>query len=296
MGLSGLLPAEVSAALDWESVQVVQTSFVDPSLAAKEADILYAVKRHEKDAYLYVLLEHQSTQPKWMMLRMAGYMARIHEHHLAMHPDVDKLPVVVPVVLYQGAEHWTRSTRYADYFDVEGAEKAAFSRYVPGFECEIISLPAMLEGDIQGDPYFEATMRLMKALREKGAIEQCLEAIEAALTIICTEREDPDFVIAAFHYALHADDIDFQAVRDKFSSIQNTQLKKTAMTAAEQLMEQGAFKRSQDDVIDVLEVRFEAVPEGLQEVIRGIFDDTKLRSLLRTAVTCQSIEDFTKAL
>lgn len=296
MGLAGLIPPATSQAINWEAIEVVPTSFVDPSLAAKEADILYSVDLNGEDAYVYVLLEHQSTQPKWMIARMHGYLSRIHERHLSMYPDAKELPVVVPVILYQGVEDWTRSTQYIDYFDQKAAKQEAFAGYIPDFKAEVISLPAMLEGDIKGDPYFEATLRLMKAIRERGAIENCLEAIETALSIICTEREDVEFVIAAYHYALHADDVDIGAIQGKFSDIQNTELKNVAMTAAQQLIEKGLNQGRQEDIIEALEIRFDSVPAGLQEAIRGIADDSKLRELHRSAIKCVSIEDFTKAL
>lgn len=133
IGLAGLINPAVSAKIDWNTLELEPTTFVDPSLAAKEADMLYLVKQNGEDAFVYVLLEHQSTQPKWMMLRMHGYIARINEHYLKTHPDAEKLPVVLPIVLYQGSEDWTRPTEYKDYFEVSENNEAEFSRYIPNF-------------------------------------------------------------------------------------------------------------------------------------------------------------------
>ena len=204
MGLAGLINPEVSAAIDWDSLKQESTSFVDPSLSAKEADVLYSVKKNGDDAYVYILLEHQSTQPKWMMLRMIGYIARICEHYQKTHPEAEKLPVVLPIVLYQGTESWTRPTQFKDYFEINEQDQAPFSTYIPDFKCEIISLPELPVSRIVGDPYFTISMRMMKALRD-GSLLICIDETRERLEFTWVERQDHDFVLACFFYALHSE-------------------------------------------------------------------------------------------
>jgi hypothetical protein len=49
-------------------------------------------------------------------------------------------------------------------------------------------------------------------------------------------------------------------------------------------------------VIEALEIRFEHVPEGLAEAVRGIQDEEHLRRLHRAAIRCASLEDFAAEL
>lgn len=66
-----------------------------------------------RDAYLYVLIEHQSTPDRLMALRMLGYQLRIWERHLARPEQRSRtrpLPLIIPVVIYQGRRQWIAPT------------------------------------------------------------------------------------------------------------------------------------------------------------------------------------------
>ena len=44
------------------------------------------------------------------------------------------------------------------------------------------------------------------------------------------------------------------------------------------------------NVVEVLEVRFDRVPDGLKEAVQAILDQTMLRSLLRAAIKSTGVE------
>ena len=57
------LPPAVSDRLQWSTLSVEDSDFIGPDLRATESDLLYAIERRADGAraWLYVLLEHQST-------------------------------------------------------------------------------------------------------------------------------------------------------------------------------------------------------------------------------------------
>jgi hypothetical protein len=61
-------------------------------------------------------------------------------------------------------------------------------------------------------------------------------------------------------------------------------------------MKKGILQTAREDVIDVLETRFEEVPPSMAEVIQGMEDPSLLKSLLRQAATLGSLEEFEQAL
>ena len=77
-----------------------------------------------------VLLEHQSTPDRWMRLRLLHYclMAWMQWHR--EHEQEPQLPLIVPVVFYQGAEPWRFPRQFAEL--VAGAE--SYPGWVPQFE------------------------------------------------------------------------------------------------------------------------------------------------------------------
>ena len=61
-------------------------------------------------------------------------------------------------------------------------------------------------------------------------------------------------------------------------------------------LSQGRLLALQEDVIEVLAVRFSHVPEGLREAIAGIPEESRLRALHKAALRAETIEDFTASL
>lgn len=58
--LRSVLPGEISAQIEWPSLETVPGSVIDPELSDVCVDLLFSVKLDRREAYVYVLLEHQS--------------------------------------------------------------------------------------------------------------------------------------------------------------------------------------------------------------------------------------------
>jgi len=56
--------------------------------------------------------------------------------------------------------------------------------------------------------------------------------------------------------------------------------------------EEGELLKARENVLEVLEVRFEAVPETIVEIVNQIEDTALLKSLLRQAITIATLEEF----
>ena len=104
--LQAYLPQAVSGELLWLSLKWQSVSFIDDRLRDSESDLLYAIRRKADGAaaWLYVLLEHQSTPDPW--LRLLKYSIRIWERDRRRHPKENQLRPIVPLVLYQGGRVW----------------------------------------------------------------------------------------------------------------------------------------------------------------------------------------------
>ncbi len=68
------------------------------------------------------------------------------------------------------------------------------------------------------------------------------------------------------------------------------------MEGLEKGLVEGKAKGKIASVILVLESRFNAVPPALQEKLRDMRDDSSIDAMLKTAATCQTLEEFQKAL
>ena len=98
--LQAYLPPAVSGELLWSSLKWQSVSFIDERLRDSESDLLYAIRRKADGAaaWLYVLLEHQSTPDPWLRLRLLKYSIRIWERDRQRHPTEKQLRPIVPLV------------------------------------------------------------------------------------------------------------------------------------------------------------------------------------------------------
>jgi predicted transposase/invertase (TIGR01784 family) len=131
--LRAVLPAALSARLDWGSLELQPTSFVDERLSGREADVLFTVSYDGRSAFLYVLLEHQSTNDPLMAFRLLRYLVRIWEAVLAEQPDRQRLPAIIPVVVHHSSSGWTAARDLGSSIDLDAETLAILGSYVPEF-------------------------------------------------------------------------------------------------------------------------------------------------------------------
>lgn len=107
-----MLPPALLQQLDLSTLEASPKSFVDERLASRHSDLLLQVKLARRTAFLYVLLEHQSTPDPQLTIRLAVYMGKIWDEWLREHEGdrTARAPAVIPIVLYHGTTGWTVAT------------------------------------------------------------------------------------------------------------------------------------------------------------------------------------------
>ncbi|KJV80286.1 putative permease [Rickettsia hoogstraalii str. RCCE3] len=96
------LPIEFKSLVDLTKIKVEKESFVENDLKRRYSDIIYSVKTKDNEkAFVYVLIEAQSTCDHWMTLRLWKYMLLLCERHAK---DKNRLPLICPLLIYNGSE------------------------------------------------------------------------------------------------------------------------------------------------------------------------------------------------
>lgn len=94
------LPEEIKAICDLSTLTLESGNFVEESLQEQYSDVLYSVSMQGHPGYLHILIEHQSTPSKKIAFRMMRYaIAAMHRH---LEAGFQQLPLVVPILFYQG--------------------------------------------------------------------------------------------------------------------------------------------------------------------------------------------------
>ena len=103
--LSEYLPDEVKEIVDLDSIKVQKESYIEPNLTKRLSDIVYKVNtKDHKDAFIYVISEHQSSVDQLMAFRLWRYTLLLAERHIE---DKSKLPLIFPLVVYSGTAKYT---------------------------------------------------------------------------------------------------------------------------------------------------------------------------------------------
>ncbi|SOC28048.1 predicted transposase YdaD [Alloalcanivorax xenomutans] len=106
--LEGFVSGEWLRALDLDSLEKVNGSYVSDDLRSRHDDAVWRVRWGRKRIYLYLLLEFQSTVKRFMPVRVHTYTGLLYQDLIRRHEvdDNQKLPSVLPVVLYNGESRW----------------------------------------------------------------------------------------------------------------------------------------------------------------------------------------------
>jgi len=104
--------------VDAAGIEEIPHSFVLSDFKRKEADLVYRVKLNGQEVVFFLLMEMQSRVDFLMPYRLLLYIVEIWRYLLK---DVDmrkigrsrqRLPAIVPIVLYNGRRRWTASTSF----------------------------------------------------------------------------------------------------------------------------------------------------------------------------------------
>jgi predicted transposase/invertase (TIGR01784 family) len=95
------LPEKLANKLDYSSLKLLKETHLDKSLQKTINDLLFSCKLNSKDAYLSLLVEHQSSADKFIAFRIYHYLFSLLNSHLKQHPE-QPLPPVYVLLFYHG--------------------------------------------------------------------------------------------------------------------------------------------------------------------------------------------------
>ena len=182
--LRAVLPAGVGAGLVWEQLRLVPGSFVDADLRWRHTDLLFAVPAAgDREALIYVVVEHQSSPDPVMPLRMLRYLVRIWDRHLTQSGG-DRLPPIFPVVLSHGPR-WRAPTSLAEMIDADAEVAAAFAQLLQ-FRFVLDDLAASdlraLQGRALPEQALVALALLQDSARPQRRVAEVLLELQSELT------------------------------------------------------------------------------------------------------------------
>ena len=140
--LRSVLPAAITAAIDWRTLRRVEGSFVDDALRDKHADVLLSADIGGKPTLIYLLNEHKSEEDPWTAFQMLRYSVAIWERYRREHPDEPTLPPILPIVLHHGTQPWRGPRDLRSLISLEGLP-TEIAEMQPDFRFQLDDLSAL---------------------------------------------------------------------------------------------------------------------------------------------------------
>ncbi|WNG34936.1 Rpn family recombination-promoting nuclease/putative transposase [Archangium violaceum] len=245
--LRAVLPAHVVSEVDWASLRREPGSVVDPELRETESDLLFTAQlRTGHPLLLYVLLEHQSSVDRWMALRMLRYVVRQVERWRQEHPERERLPLIIPLVMYHGPDgSWTAPRQVEELFDLPEGEgtRERWRALVPRFEYLLDDLTAGREEALSerpGPPLARLAWLILRYGRT-GELAQKLPDWVGLFAQVQAGPEGTEHLVVVIRYLLWiGDETVREAARRVLHSVLDGQRAEELMRSyGEQLIEQG---------------------------------------------------------
>ncbi|WP_341751766.1 Rpn family recombination-promoting nuclease/putative transposase [Candidatus Tisiphia endosymbiont of Piscicola geometra] len=111
------LPKHIKDLVDFTSLEMDNTTFVEPNLRDTISDVLFYTKFGKQDGYLYLLVDHQSSPDHFMAFRLFKYMMNICNRYLTENPKTKTLPLVYPLIFFNGTRKYNVSRNLWSLFD-----------------------------------------------------------------------------------------------------------------------------------------------------------------------------------
>ena len=208
-----LLPPPFVHSLDFTRVNLLQTRFIDESLAHSESDATFRIAQHQREAFVYVLLEHQRKSDALMPWRLLRYMTSVWMSVLGSEPRRRKLPMLVPMVLSNVPGGWKGPRSFSEVVELED-DLRVLSSVVPEFEFVLDDLANATTDSLRQRPGPEFTRLALWLLASSSTPERIID--EAPVWTDTVERlhaEAPDDHRRAVMYLLKT--VSFTAAQAK---------------------------------------------------------------------------------
>jgi len=266
--LESYLPSELIEIIDFSKIEIEKDTFITKELEEYFADLLYKVEIKGKESYIYVLLEHKSYEDKYVVLQLLEYMLKCWKQK---KKDKEKLPIILPLLVYHGQSDWKYGNQLIDLLDTEDEN---LLKYIPNFEYILYDICRYTDEEIVGQTEIKLLIRLLKY----GSMQTLEENFKSVLELLGEILSNPDKFITYMLYIIQNINIEPEKLAEIVSEEVSKEGGDLIMTTAQILMERGMKEGEAKGILKgKLEGKLEGILEGILEgKLEGILEGIEL--------------------
>ena len=243
------LPKELTKDMDLSQLKLESETLVSETLGRKVVDVLFSVPYKGETAFIYVLVEHQSTVDAWMPFRLVFYVFSIWDQLIRGVQDPEeqdgdkskkrntrspqeKLPPIFPMVYYNGELAYTSPLKLTELFEEPELLKRMLLEPM-----HLVDVGEVDDKAIKHETWLMVFHTLMKYVRKEDISAVLLDLIPQMVQI---EKQSGGvaFLVSSFRYLLTS----ARKLNKQVIHIIVDQLKEAGgemVTVAEQLRQEG---------------------------------------------------------
>ncbi|MBL8727477.1 MAG: Rpn family recombination-promoting nuclease/putative transposase [Planctomycetes bacterium] len=287
--LRSTLPDAVTAAIDWATLRAVEGSFVDEALRGQQADLLIRATAQGRATLLYVLLEHKADDDRFTALQLLRDVVRIWQRCRRDEPERPRLPPVLPLVLHHGPRPWRSPRDLRALLDLDGVP-SEFTAQQPSFWFPVDDLTAQGEHALHQRRLSVCTLLPLlhlQWLRRRADTANLLRSWQTLYRALLAVPGGREIAYRLVSYTAAVSNEPTERLRLAFADLEPA-MEAKYMTAAEQLMQQGAIAATTKLLLTQLEQRFGLLPEAMIERLRKS-TPAELDRIARTVLTAPTL-------
>ncbi len=257
--LQSYLPLALQDIINWQKLQYEPTNFQTDYSKELIADMVFKTKIANSDAYIAILVEHQSQPDKLMPFRILQYTCEVINHHLkSKEDDKDKrVPLVYPLVIYHGKKPYNYSN---DICDLVNAPKVLVQKYFLK-PCKLIDLTKIKDQELKSKLWASAMTMALKHVFDRDIIPR-LKDIFCITTETFNKGETQLSAIVVEYILKNADTPSSDQVNRIIEGIESKAFGEKVMTIAERLEAKGRA-----------EGKAEGATEAAQKIARNMLNE-----------------------
>ncbi|MBF0406727.1 MAG: Rpn family recombination-promoting nuclease/putative transposase [Candidatus Riflebacteria bacterium] len=145
--LRGFVHEDWVSQLDFSTLEPFPAEHVTDCYRDRRDDLIWRVRWKENWLYIYLLLEFQSTIDCYMAVRIMGYVALLYQDIIQakLIQYGDKLPPVLPVVIYNGSTRWNAEI---DVFNLICQTPRGLEKYRPKLSYLLLDEGAIADSEL----------------------------------------------------------------------------------------------------------------------------------------------------